>query len=80
MCLVGVAVGDQAKPVGDGVHGVDDQFGEQPADFVEGQRNQVFVGGLGRACRRVGDDGEDGAGEHVSRTMVPCRTDRCANA
>src|SRR6266545_1117227 len=60
--LVQAAPSGPGQPVGDGVQGVGGQFGEQTADLVDGQGNQLRVGGLGAFPR--GDHGEDGVGEH----------------
>src|SRR5690242_2469527 len=70
-CLVEASPSGPGQPVSDGVHGVCDQFGEQPADFVEAQRDQLLVGGWGGALVR-GDHGQYCVGEHdQSRVPVP---------
>ena len=44
--------------------GIGDHPGEQAADFVDSQRNQLRVGGLRLGAFAGGDHGEDGVGEH----------------
>jgi hypothetical protein len=60
------------EPMVDGVDGVGDQFGEQVADFLDGQRDQWLVGGVGPVAFPGGDHGQDCVGEHdQGRVPIP---------
>ncbi len=62
--LVLAAPAGPGQPVSDGVDGVGDEFGEQAADFIDGQRDQFSVVWWSAGAFTGGDDGEDGVGEH----------------
>src|SRR3954464_2872426 len=51
------------QPVADGADAAGDQFCEEVADFVDGQRDHRFSG-VAVVVFMGGDDGEDGVGEH----------------
>lgn len=68
--LVEAAPGRPVQPVGDRADGTGDQFREEVADFVDGQRDQL-VGACGAlSAFPRGDDGEDGVGEHDQRGVA----------
>jgi hypothetical protein len=56
--------------VADGVNGVVDQFGEQVADLLDGQRDQRPVTAAGPVAFPGCDHGEHGMGEHDERRVA----------
>lgn len=60
---VAVAIGP-GQPVVDGVYGVDDELGEQPADLLDCQRDQPLATVWLQLLFACGDHGQYGVGEH----------------
>ena len=52
------------QPVADAADAAGDQFREEVADFVDGQRDQPVAAAVAVFAFVRGDDGEDGVGEH----------------